>query len=307
MREHKGKSIVDFLSDYTVIDIETTGLSPAYDSIIELAAIRIRNNVPVFTFQTLVKPPFPVNGLIEALTGITNEMLKNAPTIDEVIGLFQRFIGSDVVVGHNVGFDVNFIYDACMEHLGVPFTNNHINTVRFANKLLPADVRKGLESVCQYMGIPCGGAHRAERDCELANAVYQKLSGAVTDRAAFLDMFKEHRHGSHRKLDIKSILADPNYVPDENSEIFGKAFCFTGALDRMLRKDACQIVVNMGGTLTSGVTKKTDYLVLGCTDYCKTIKDGKTAKQKKANQLQKDGYNILVITEDVFYQMIEDY
>ena len=74
----------------------------------------------------------------------------------------------------------------------------------------------------------------------------------------------------------------------------------------MIRQDACQIVVNMGGSLTGTVTKKTDYLVLGSTDYCKTIKDGKTSKQKKADELQRKGFDIKVITEDVFYQMIED-
>ena len=63
----------------------------------------------------------------------------------------------------------------------------------------------------------------------------------------------------------------------------------------------------MGGKLTETVSKKTNYLVLGCTDYCKTIKDGKTSKQKKAEKYQREGSDISVITEDVFYQMIEDY
>lgn len=303
MRDHKGKSIVDFLSDYTVIDIETTGLSPEYNDIIELAAIRVRGGRPAGTFQTLVRYDDELDPFIAALTGITDKMLEVAPPLGEVIGAYQAFVGSDVVVGHNVSFDINFLYDACMQHCGKPFSNDYINTIRMANKLLPKDAKKGLLPVCQQLGISVDGAHRAAKDCEMTNAIYQKMVGMVDDRGAFLASFKRKSHN----FDIKSILADPDYVPDENTEIFGKSFCFTGALDRMPRKDACQIVVNMGGQAVGGVTKKTDYLVLGCTDYCKTIKGGKTTKQKKADQLQKDGYDIKVITEDVFYQMIEDY
>lgn len=306
-REQKGQSIIKFISDYTVIDIETTGLSPLWDSIIELAAIRVRNNKPVLTYQSLVKYPWPLDPFISDLTGITDEMLYDVPALCDVIGQFQDFVGSDIIVGQNVGFDINFIYDACVRYCGVPFSNNYINILRYSNKLLPQNVRKGLSSVCGFLEIPSDGAHRALRDCELAHQVYQRYCSMIDDRDAFTASFKSHHSRGHsRSLDIKNIIADPNFVPDEDTEIYGKTFCFTGALDRMLRKDACQIVVNMGGSLTSSVTKKTDYLVLGSTDYCKTIKDGKTSKQKKAEQLQKAGSDIMVITEDVFYQMIEE-
>ena len=306
-RDQKGQSIIDFISDYTVIDIETTGLSPMWDEIIELAAIRVRDNKPVSAYQSLVKCSCPLDPFISDLTGITDDMLRDAPSLSTVIGPFCEFVGSDIIVGQNVSFDINFVYDACMRYCGKPFTNDYINIIRFSNKLLPNDVRKTLSSVCQFLDMSADGAHRAKRDCELAHQVYQKYLSMIDDHDAFKDLFKDHRkRGRSRNLDIKSILADPDFVPDENSEIYGKSFCFTGALDRMIRKDACQIVVNMGGTLTSGVSKKTDYLVLGSTDYCKTIKDGKTSKQKKAEKLQKDGHDIMVITEDVFYQMIEE-
>ena len=305
MREEKGRSVISFPDDYTVIDIETTGLSPLWDEIIELAAIRYRNRRPIETFHPLVKPQIPINAFITMLTGISNEMVKNSPGVADVIGQYLSFIGDDVVVGHNVSFDINFIYDASVNHAGKPFTNDYINTVRFANKLLPDLQHRTLGAVCQRLGISPDGAHRALKDCELTNQIFQCMISMIDDKESFLKRFKKKPSGN--KWTAKDILANPSYVPDEESDIYGKAFCFTGKLDQMPRKEACQIVVNMGGKLTETVTKKTNYLVLGCTDYCKTIKDGKTSKQKKAEKLQQEGSDISVITEDVFYQMIESY
>lgn len=271
MREEKGKSIISFPDNYTVIDTETTGLSPSWDEIIELAAIKYRNGKPTESFHSLIKPDMPINEFITMLTGISNEMVKESPSIGDVIGEYLSFIGDDIVVGHNVGFDINFIYDASMDHTGMPFTNDYINTVRFANKLLPDLQRKTLGAVCQHLGISPDGAHRALKDCELTNMIFQRMISMVDDKESFLNRFKKKSKG--HKWTAKDILANPDYVPDEESEVYGKAFCFTGKLDQMPRKEACQIVVNMGGNLTETVSKKTNYLVLGCTDYCKTIKD----------------------------------
>lgn len=304
MREYKGSSIIAFPEKYTVIDLETTGLSPQFDEIIEFAAIKYRDGKQVDIFNTLVNPGFSLDPFITDLTGITDEMLKCAPTVQDVIEDFVSFIGDDCVIGHNVGFDVNFIYDTSMKYLGKPFRNDHINTVRFANKLLPDLPHKTLTCICEHFCVPTTGSHRALKDCELVNEAYQQMIAMIDDRDAFISLFKPKNGNSWK---VNDVIADPNYVASEDTEIYGKVFCFTGKLDQMPRKDACQIVVNMGGSVTPSVTKETHYLVLGCTDYCKTIKDGKTQKQKKADKLQQNGYDIMVITEDVFYQMIEDY
>ncbi|MBE6882311.1 MAG: exonuclease, partial [Ruminococcaceae bacterium] len=93
---------------------------------------------------------------------------------------------------------------------------------------------------------------------------------------------------------------------DTDTLVYGKCFVFTGILEKMLRKEAMQIVVNMGGFCGDTVTKKTNYLVLGNNDYCSTIKDGKSTKQKKAEALILKGEDIEVISENVFYEMIEE-
>ncbi len=108
---NKGRSLVTFPASFTVIDIETTGLDTVYDSIIELSAVKVRDSVVTHTFSTLVNPERPLDWFITEMTGITDEMLQNAPLINDTLDSFIDFLGDDVVVGHNVNFDINFIYD----------------------------------------------------------------------------------------------------------------------------------------------------------------------------------------------------
>ena len=100
-----------FFDDYVIFDIETTGLDSSYDEIIEIGAIRIENNKVVSQFQSLVKPNIEIDDYITELTGITNDMLIDAPKIEDVLPQFMEFVGSEILIGHNVNFDINFIYD----------------------------------------------------------------------------------------------------------------------------------------------------------------------------------------------------
>ena len=112
-RIHKGKSIIDVPRSYVVIDIETTGLSPVYDEIIEVGAIKIQNGQIIDTFESLIKPSFKpwgnyIDEFIEELTGITNEMLADAPDVLDIFPKFLEFIDDNIIIGHNVNFDINF-------------------------------------------------------------------------------------------------------------------------------------------------------------------------------------------------------
>ena len=91
---------------------------------------------------------------------------------------------------------------------------------------------------------------------------------------------------------------------DPSNPLFGKVCVFTGTLEKMVRKDAMQLVANLGGINADNVTKKTNYLVLGNNDYCSSIKDGKSSKQKKAEKLKLSGQDIEIIPENVFYDIV---
>lgn len=299
-RNDKGKSIIDLPSSFTVIDLETTGLDPSWDSIIEFGAVRVKNNVVTDEFSSLVNPGFEIDDFITELTGITNEMLSSAPTIEHTLPDFLSFIGNDIVVGHNVNFDINFIYDKCKKHLKRPFSNDFIDTMRLSRRLYPTENHHRLSDLVQRFGIGTGVDHRALSDVSNTLKCYLHMKQSVIDLGIPIASIAPKKV-VHSAKDIHS----QNTCFDESSSVYGKQFVFTGALEKMTRTQAMQMVVDLGGMCGDGVSMKTNFLVLGCNDYCTTIKDGKSSKQKKAEQLKLSGNDIEIISENVFYDMIE--
>ena len=131
-RPHKGHNILSAPDTYTVIDIETTGLDSRYCEIVEMSALRYAGGNLSSSFSTLVKPAEPIDEFITELTGITNDMVSDAPSISAAIKQFYDFIGSDILVGYNVNFDINFIYDVLQETHGIDFTNDFVDVMRLA-------------------------------------------------------------------------------------------------------------------------------------------------------------------------------
>lgn len=297
-RTHKGKSLLLFPEDYTVVDIETTGFDPMFDEIIEVAGIKYRGRNEVGRFQSLVKPDDGIPDYITALTGITNEMVADAPGIEDVLPRFLEFIGEDIVVGHNVHFDVNFIYDYAEDFELKPFSNDLVDTLRLSRRLYPELQSHKLSALAAHFGVEPDGEHRALADC----VTTQKCLSAMDAYAAQNGGISESAEDLYRKLSKTIVAETSDFDPD--SLIYGRTFAFTGKLERMTRKEAMQAVVNAGGHCTDGVVAETNYLVLGNNDYCKAIKDGKSAKQKKAEKMKLNGADIESISESVFCDML---
>lgn len=172
------KNLSKFPSDYTVIDIETTGLSSKYNEIIELSAIKIRNNKIADKFSTLVKPNCMISPFITNLTGITNDMVKNAPNVKEAILKYIDFISDDIVIGHNVNFDIGFIFHNYLNHHKKEFSNNYIDTCKMSKKICKLNSHK-LDNVAKHYKIDTTGHHRTENDCIMTNAIYQAMKNEI--------------------------------------------------------------------------------------------------------------------------------
>lgn len=310
-RQYKGKSIIAFPETYCVIDIETTGLSPDWDSIIEIAAAKFHNGNLVNTFSSLVKPedfttdePF-LDDFITNLTGITDEMLSEADSTASVLSKFYSFIGDLVLVGHNVNFDINFLYDNCERIIHEHLSNDFIDTMRFSRRLHKESDHHKLLDLVQYYNLNYENAHRALNDVKITSECYTCLVNEILEKyesiETFANTFKQSRHGV-KAADISTSKEDF----DTSNLLYGKVCVFTGTLEKMVRKEAMQIVADLGGKNADNVTKKTNYLILGNNDYCKSIKGGKSSKQKKAEKLKLDGYDIEIIPENVFYDMISE-
>jgi len=301
-RENKGKSLLTAVENFVSIDIETTGLSPAFDEIIELGAAKYRNGILTDTFSSLVNPNMLIDEFITQMTGITNEMLMKAPTLEEVLPKYIEFLGQDILVGHNVNFDINFIYDAC-ENLNLsPFGNDFIDTMRLARRMYKELNNHKLDTLIAHFGITQRTLHRSLGDCELTAKCYQKM---LEDIDRFEEAVKT-THGSRcrEKYSLKDLVATEGQK-NPDSPLYGKVCVFTGALENFTRKEAAQLVVNIGGVCADNITKKTNFLILGNNDYCKSIKDGKSGKQKKAEKLIADGADLLIIPESVFLDILQ--
>ena len=303
IRTYKGKSLILLPTDYVVLDLETTGLDPRNDEIIEFAALRIRGSEIVNKYQTFIKPINEIPDFITDLTGITNEMVADAPSIREAIPGILSFIGDDIVMAHNANFDINFLYDATEECSGSHFSNSFIDTLRIARKLLPDQRHHRLCDILAPLSVTASDEHRALADCitlfDCYNSMRSMAYEKYYDESGFISAFVYKYSGDHLK-DLKSNKTEF----DETHPLFGKVCVFTGTLEGMTRAEAAQIVVDFGGKCGSGVTQETNLLILGNNDYCKAIKGGKSNKQKKAEEYKLKGYDIDIIPESVFRDMI---
>ena len=156
---------------YTVIDIETTGLSKNYHHITEIAAVKIRDRKIIDSYHTLVNPHVRIPEFISTLTGIDNELVKDAPSITEVLPLFHRFLGDDIFVAHNATFDYGFLEHNLRRH-DYRLSNQRLCTRKLARRLFPSLPQKRLQDICRHLNIQNDQAHRAMGDALATSAVF---------------------------------------------------------------------------------------------------------------------------------------
>lgn len=158
--------------EFVSLDIETTGLSYENDKIIEITAIRYINFIETEKFSTLINPQIPISSRITKINGITNDMVKDSPTIEKSIKDFYNFIGDSILVAHNASFDMNFL--SCKaKNYGLEITNNVIDTLQVCRKLYNFENNK-LGTVCKNLNINMSQYHRAESDARACGEVIIK-------------------------------------------------------------------------------------------------------------------------------------
>ena len=169
------------LKEYVVLDIETTGLSRYRHKITEIAAVKFRKGKKIEEFQSLVNPEMHIPSFITRLTGIDDEMVKDANTIDKVMPGFLDFLGDSVMVAHCATFDYGFLNHNAEKCMSVSIRNEKLCTRKLANRLLQDLPSKKLSHVCNHFDIINEQAHRAMGDVKATAQVFSK----------FLDMLDE--------------------------------------------------------------------------------------------------------------------
>ncbi len=184
---------------FVVFDLETTGFSNKNDKITEIGAVKVENFKVVDRFSQLINPEKDISYKVQELTGITNDLIKDKPIIEEVLPKFVEFIGDSVLVAHNADFDMGFMQQKCREQ-NIEFKNTSVDTLTLARTLLPHMKRFRLNLIAKELGIPLLNHHRAVDDAEATAHIFIK----------FLEMIR--KKGGEKLSDVNKILGDIDYT-----------------------------------------------------------------------------------------------
>ncbi|MFR9181421.1 MAG: PolC-type DNA polymerase III [Dorea sp.] len=199
----KGQSLND---TYVVFDLETTGFSPIKDKIIEIGAVKVENGVITDKFSTFVNPKVPIPFEITNLTGITDDMVMEAPDIETILPQFLEFVGDAVLVAHNASFDVSFIEQNCRyQDITPDFTS--VDTVAMARILLPTLSKFKLNVVANALHISLENHHRAVDDAEATAEIFVKFVEMLRARN-IKTLTKLNQFGAQNKDAIRKL---PSY------------------------------------------------------------------------------------------------
>lgn len=324
-----GMCFAEVLVKYVVVDIETTGFDFRNDRIIEIAAVTYEYGKKISEFHSLVNPERLLPSDIISLTGITQEQVDSAPTIEDVESSFLGFIGDFPLIGHNaLSFDVPFL----SAQLSQPIENPVIDTLPMARKVFDLLPKHKLDYLNDVLQLGSAGSHRASNDVETTNTLmWACLAPRKYERyvhKAFLDhrlsqdkrVSKEKhirkwkssadqipetpkRKKQFERVDIKSIT--PSVAcGTQAGPLCGQSVVFTGELT-IPREEAMQIAVDAGAVLKTSVSRKTSYLVVGRQDLTLVGMDGMSTKEVKARELNESGKaQIQIIDEEKFLKLV---
>ncbi len=181
----QGKNLNRYIPDYVLFDLETTGISCHCDDVIEISAVKVRGGEIVDSFSSLVNPGRPIPWAASQVNNITDELVSDAPTMEEILPQFLDFFSDDVLVGHNIErFDLKFLARDCRTRFGLVPGNDYVDTLRFARCRLAGLSTYRLTALAEHYGLSTFGAHRALNDCRMNQQVFERLAREPETNAA---------------------------------------------------------------------------------------------------------------------------
>lgn len=174
-KKEKGENLNKFVDDYVLVDIETTGFSPVKDNIIEIGAIKVKNNEIISEYNELIKIDKILSPFTTKLTGITDEMLQSGKNITEVLKEFVKFSENKIIIGHNVTFDLGFLNYNCRKYLNYNLNNDYVDTMCMTRKIVPNSINYKLGTLANLFNVSYEGAHRGLKDVQITYEVYNNL------------------------------------------------------------------------------------------------------------------------------------
>ena len=316
------------MDSFIAIDFETANSD--YRSACALGVSIVEQGKVIETFESYIQPPKefsefdPFNVMIH---GITSSQVKGAPTFNFLWEKLDKFNSEKKVpfVCHFSGFDIR-VTESLLKHYGVAFQEiQFYDTYTIARKLWPQLVNHKLNTLSENFKIELNH-HNASSDAqacalialkqmhelgkqsllEVAENYGYKLGVLDSSGVKTMSEFKNYGSTNYSAYDPKAASSKdvvPNRQVNLGSDLFAKSIVFTGELTSMSRKEAIQRAVNNGATVASGVSKKTNFLVVGISDFIDFSSGKKTNKLKDAEALSAAGQDISIIDEEDFLKM----
>lgn len=189
--------------DFVVVDVEATGAKTPPNRLIELGAYRIRGGRIVDKFVTLVNPEIPIPRFVATLTGISNEMVKEAPVFADVAPKWLDFVSDSVLVAHNAPFDTSFLnHEISRVYPGHRMINPHLCTVRLSRRAMPDLSNHRLETIASHFSIPIASRHRAGSDALATAEIFILLLTELEESHGIKDL------GAARRFQFPELTAD---------------------------------------------------------------------------------------------------
>ena len=231
---------------YVSLELETTGLDPKKDKIIEIGAVRVRDGRVREHFTTLVNPGRALSDTVINLTGIRDKELKEAPYIEDILSDLLSFIGEDILLGHSVLFDYSFVKRAAV-NAKLSFEKRAVDTLKIARKYLPDLESRALSALCKHYGIAyC--PHRAYEDAIATHELHLKLYSEFKDREEAGTVFEPHEM-------IYQVKREGPATPRQKER-----------LARLVEERKIVLKVDINHITKNEASRLTDYILSGATD-----------------------------------------
>lgn len=297
-------------NSYIVLDLETTGLYPSSEEIIEIAAVKYMDGKEIDQFVSFINPGFPIPKQIMELTGIRDEDVNGAPSMRDILPDLSAFLGSFPLVAHNASFDLSFL-ETAFRRGSLDFDKQYYDTLDLARQAYPYLSSYRLEDLKHELNLGNLRSHRALTDVYMTAALFEKCQKRLGEISPALWKYASDRGKgklivSRRDRAAKKVSEFQPTVEyiDPNGALFGKVVVFTGALS-MSRTEAMQMAVNAGAIVKGGISRKVDYLVVGEQDVAIVGTDGMSDKEEKAHSYNDEGRaNIKFIDEAEFLRLV---
>lgn len=276
---------------FVAFDLETTGLSPANDAIVEIGAVRVVDGQITEKYHQLVNPMRTMPAAASAVNNITDDMLNGMPQLYEILPDFLHFAGSDILVAHNAKFDSQFIAQACMRYR-LKYPKKYFDTMQLT-PFWPDLPNRKLVTFLAAAGVVNSEAHRALSDAEaLANLMIIAMNKEI--HIAAPDGFDPGYSDNHFSGTVEKI----------DNKLEGKRFVVTGVVDGYEREDLEKLIQSHGGKATLRISNATDFLIRGT--FGNFPKNYISSTVVYARKLISEGGKIRIISPSEFFKMLED-